>query len=68
MFFTKYIDPFYFICSLAVGIFFVYIMRKKPRIVLKQPTPENAGSVTYVDDVGVCYKYEVKEVPCPNKE
>ena len=39
---------------------------QKPKIVIKYPTPENAGSVIYIDDSDNCYKYNVKEVNCPN--
>lgn len=65
MFIFDYIDPWIFMLSFGVGVLIVYVMRKEPRVVIKYPTPENAGKVTYVDDVGVCYKYQAHEVPCP---
>ena len=55
-----------FIISLSIGIFFCYITVQKPEIVIKYPTPENAGSVIYVDESDNCYKYSVKEVNCPD--
>jgi len=64
-FLKDYIDPWTFIVSFGIGVLIVYMLRKEPRIVIKYPTPENAGKVKYVDDVGVCYKYTAKEVPCP---
>tara|TARA_Y100000310_G_C20108717_1_gene546112 strand:- start:279 stop:518 length:240 start_codon:yes stop_codon:yes gene_type:complete len=54
-----------FIISLSIGLFLCYITFPQPKIVVKFPTPENAGSVIYLDDSGNCYKYEAKEVNCP---
>ena len=61
----QHIDPFYFIVSFAFGIFLSYIFTPKPKIVIKYPTPQNAGKITYVDDGGVCYRYEAIETKCP---
>ena len=61
----QHIDPFYFIVAFAFGIFLSYIFTPKPQIVIKYPTPQNAGTITYVDDGGVCYRYEALEINCP---
>ena len=60
-----YIDPFYFLVALCVGLFYTYITAPTPRIVIKYPTPFNVGKVTYVDQGGVCYRYQMKKVDCP---
>lgn len=65
MFVLDYIDPFAFLVSLGIGIFVTYVIRREPRIIIKYPTPENAGKITYVDDAGVCYRYKATEVECP---
>lgn len=62
---TDYIDPLVFLIALCVGLFYTYLATPSPTIVIKYPTPDNAGKITYVDDAGVCYKYHVKEVNCP---
>ena len=62
---TDYIDPFVFLISLAVGIFYTYLTAPKPKIVIKYPTPFNSKKLTYVDDAGVCYKYRTETVQCP---
>ena len=59
------IDLSYFFLTLFLGIFIVYVTAPKPRVVIKNPTPSNAGKITYVDDNGVCYKYQKKEIMCP---
>lgn len=63
---TDYIDPFVFLIALCVGLFYTYISTPPPEIVVKYPTPFNAGKITYVDDAGVCYRYKVKKVSCPH--
>jgi len=62
---TDFIDPYAFLMALAVGLLYVYLTTPPPRIVIKHPTPYNAGKITYVDDARVCYKYRMKQVPCP---
>lgn len=67
MFFIfDYIDPLYFLIALCIGLFYTYITAPNPQIVIKYPTPFNAGKVTYVDQNDVCYKYQIKKVQCPN--
>jgi hypothetical protein len=63
----QYIEPFYFIVAFAIGVFVSYILTPKPTIIIKYPTPQNAGKITYVDDAGVCYRYKAVEINCPKK-
>lgn len=58
------IIPIYFFLGLCLGIYYVYITAPEPKVIIKYPTPQNAGKITYVDDSNVCYKYNTKEVPC----
>lgn len=62
-----YIDPFVFLVALCVGLLYTYVSAPPQTVVIKYPTPFNAGKITYVDDAGVCYKYAVKETRCPAK-
>ena len=66
MFPFDYIDPFYFLMALCVGLLYTYVSSPAPRIVVKYPTPFNAGKITYVDDAGVCYRYKVEPSKCPS--
>jgi hypothetical protein len=62
------IKPLYFFASFALGILLVYMMTPPPEIVVKWPSPYNAGKVTYKDKSNTCYKYKAENVPCENKD
>jgi hypothetical protein len=59
------LNPVYFFVSFAIGLFFVYIMTPPPEIVVKFPSPYNAGKITYRDKSDTCYKYKADSVSCP---
>jgi hypothetical protein len=64
--FTDYIDPLAFFIALGIGLFLTYIYAPAKKMVIKWPTPENAGKVIYKDHSDSCYKYKANEVPCPD--
>ena len=59
------INLFYFLLAFAVGLFFCYVTSPKPELVLKFPSPYNAGKITYHDKANNCYKYKADKVECP---
>ena len=61
----QYLEPFYFFIALFIGMFLAYIYTPSPDVIIKYPTPENAGEIIYKDNADVCYKYEANEVECP---
>lgn len=63
--FFKYISFPFFILSLAVGLFYVYVSTPPPKVIYVYPTPENVNDVLYKDKVNNCYKFNYKEVKCP---
>jgi hypothetical protein len=63
---SDYIDPLIFLIALCLGLFYTYITAPAPHIIIKYPTPFNAGKITYVDNNNVCYKYRIKKVECPD--
>lgn len=58
-----YLNPFVFIMSFGVGLLIVYMIQPAPTIVIKFPTPLNAGKVIYRED-DTCFKYSAEEVSC----
>lgn len=59
------LNPLYFFVSFAVGLFFVYIITPPPEVVIKFPSPFNAGKITYKDKGDTCYMYRADNVQCP---
>lgn len=60
-----YISLPIFIISLAVGLFFVYIMGPEMKTVYIYPSPENADKVLFKDKADNCFYFKPVEVKCP---
>lgn len=63
--FFERIHPFYFFLAFGIGLFFCYITNPKPELVIKFPSPYNAGKILYKDKADSCYKYKADKVECP---
>ena len=59
------IDPFWFFVSLAVGLLIVYVFAPPPQLIVKFPSPFNAGKVVYKDKSDSCYVYKAESSECP---
>ncbi len=57
---------FYFILSFSIGLFVCYVTAPQPEIILKFPSPTNAGKVIYKDKAEQCYAYKADKVVCPD--
>ncbi len=62
--FFNYIDFNYFLLSLTIGLFFVYVMGPEQPVILVYPTPENQDKYQYVDKADNCYTFKAKETEC----
>lgn len=58
----------YFLISFSIGLFFCYITQPPAEIVMKFPSPNNAGKVTYKDKDGQCYVYHADKISCASHE
>jgi hypothetical protein len=67
LFFNK-LEFLPFLLGLAVGIFYIYILKPSPVIVVKYPNLENSEKIVYRDRNGTCFQYSVKEVDCDKSE
>ena len=65
MFVLHYIDTFWFLIALCIGLLIVYTTSPTPDIIIKYPTPENAHMLVFEDDAQNCYKFSTNETPCP---
>jgi hypothetical protein len=59
------IRPLYFFAAFSIGLFMCYIMAPAPEVVVKFPSPYNAGRVVYKDKADTCFKYNASKVSCP---
>jgi len=57
---------FYFIVGFFIGFVLWYIFKYSPKIIIKQPDPNNSDGLLYKDEQGVCYRYRSKNINCPN--
>ena len=61
-----YISLPVFIVSLAVGLFFVYIMGPELKKVYIYPSPENVEKILFKDSADNCFYFKPEEVKCPS--
>ena len=57
------LDLRYFMVSLAIGLFFVYLTDETPVIVV-YPTPDNKN-LYQIRKKDTCFSYDLHEVNCP---
>ena len=61
----KFIDARFFLLSLVIGFFAVYISMPDLRTIYVYPTPENVSILQYKDKTGTCFSFAQEEVTCP---
>ena len=54
-----------FLVAFSVGLLLVYLSHPKPKLVVKFPSPYNAGQILYRDDADMCFRYRAEKVACP---
>lgn len=52
------------VASFAIGILFTYLVTPPPKVIVKFPSPYNAGKVLYHDKSDTCYMFKSDEVDC----
>lgn len=66
-FLDKYLSLKHFFVAFFIGMFMVYITVPLPEIIIRYPTPHNAGSIIYKDNADMCYVYKEQEINCPKE-
>jgi hypothetical protein len=54
-----------FAVGLVIGGIYLYYKSPERKVLVKYPSPYNAGHVTYKDDTDTCFQYTSKNVECP---
>lgn len=54
-----------FIVAFGIGILYVYMVIPKPKVIIKYPTPYNAGNVVYRDSADTCFVFDANKTECP---
>jgi hypothetical protein len=55
----------FFLLAFAVGLLVCYLMAPPPEVVVKFPSPFNAGKIVYQDKAGTCFMYKADKSACP---
>lgn len=55
----------FFLMAFSLGILYVYLNKPPHTVVIKHPTPENAGKIVYKDKSDNCFIYDMNKVKCP---
>ncbi len=64
----KIIDVRIFIISLALGLFYIYIMDEYKKVIIIYPTPDNIKTTQYKDKTDSCFSYNLNEISCPSDD
>ena len=61
----NYISIPVFLISLAIGLFFIYVLGPEEKKVFLYPNPQNVMETIYKDKADQCFKFVSNEVTCP---
>jgi hypothetical protein len=63
-----YLKPLWFFAAFALGLVACYVIAPTPTVVVKFPSPFNAGKITYKDEADTCFTFKSDKVTCPTDE
>jgi hypothetical protein len=56
---------FAFVLAFGIGMLYVYMSAPQSQVIVKYPTPFNAGQYVYKDSAGTCFVFKANKVECP---
>jgi hypothetical protein len=60
------INLLYFFLAFTVGLLITYIYQPKPQVIVKFPSPINAGKIVYKNEKSdECFVFEAEKKECP---
>jgi len=60
----NYISLPVFMISLAIGLFFVYVLGPEQKTIYVYPTPDNVDKILFRDKANNCFSLKPEEVDC----
>jgi len=63
----KNIRPVWFFLAFSVGLLACYMFTPPPQVVVRFPSPNNAGRIVYKDEDQNCYAYKADRVTCTSE-
>ncbi len=61
----RYLNLKWFLVSLAIGLFYIYIAEEYKTTIFIYPTPDNLNQYQFRDKTDNCFGYDLKKVECP---
>jgi hypothetical protein len=62
----EYVSFPVFLISLAIGLFYVYVISPAPHVIVVYPTPDNSKEFQFKDGTNNCFEYDPVEIKCPS--
>jgi hypothetical protein len=62
----EYVSFPVFLISLAIGLFYVYVISPAPHVIVVYPTPDNSKEFQFKDRTNNCFEYDPVEIKCPS--
>ena len=62
---SQYINIYAFLISLAIGLFFVYILTPPKKVLYVYPTKFNQEYLQFRDKAHNCFNFKMNNVQCP---
>ena len=53
-----------FLIAFSFGLISCYVMAPTPKLVMKFPSPQNAGNILYRDNADTCFTFRADRVKC----
>jgi hypothetical protein len=60
----NYLNFKWFLISMAIGLFYIYIAEEYKTTILIYPTPDKLQKYQYRDKTDNCFSYDLEEVDC----
>ncbi len=64
----QHIKLMYVLLGMAVAVIAQLVIVPEKKVIVRYPEPSKAGSMTFRDSNGACFKFKTEEVNCSSNE